>query len=45
MPTPGRSGQPVLEIRELRTYFFTDAGIVKAVDGVSLGVRQGETLA
>ena len=45
MPTPGRSGQPVLEIRDLRTYFFTDAGVVRAVDGVSLGVRQGETLA
>ena len=45
MPTPGRSGQPVLEIRDLRTFFFTDAGVVRAVDGVSLGVRQGETLA
>jgi oligopeptide/dipeptide ABC transporter ATP-binding protein len=35
----------VLRIDNLRTWFHTDAGIVKAVDGVTLSVGQGETLA
>ena len=34
----------VLEIDDLKTYFFTAAGVVKAVDGVSYSVRNGETL-
>jgi peptide/nickel transport system ATP-binding protein len=38
------ASQPLLEIRGLRTYFYTEAGIAKAVDGVDLDVRQGEVL-
>ncbi len=34
----------VLQIRHLKTYFFTRNGVVKAVDGVSFGLRQGESL-
>jgi oligopeptide/dipeptide ABC transporter ATP-binding protein len=34
----------VLEIDGLKTHFFTAAGVVKAVDGVSYSVRKGETL-
>jgi oligopeptide/dipeptide ABC transporter ATP-binding protein len=34
----------ILEVDALRTYFFTEAGIVKAVDGVSFGLAKGETL-
>jgi len=34
----------LLEIENLKTYFYTWAGVVKAVDGVSLKVREGETL-
>ncbi|MEB3846758.1 MAG: ABC transporter ATP-binding protein [Desulfurococcales archaeon] len=34
----------VLEINNLRTYFFTLRGVVRAVDGVSLKLRKGETL-
>ena len=40
---PG-AGSPVLEIDDLKTYFFTPAGTVRAVDGVSYAVRSGETL-
>jgi oligopeptide/dipeptide ABC transporter ATP-binding protein len=35
---------PLLSIENLRTYFYTDAGVARAVDGVSLEVNQGETV-
>jgi oligopeptide/dipeptide ABC transporter ATP-binding protein len=35
----------LLEVRDLKTYFFTAAGTVRAVDGVSYDVRAGETVA
>lgn len=34
----------ILNVQGLRTYFYTYAGIVKAVDNISLDVRRGETL-
>ena len=34
----------LLEIKNLKTYFFTDYGVVKAIDGVNLRVGQEETL-
>ncbi len=34
----------VLKVVDLRTYFFTRSRVVKAVDGVSFELRQGETL-
>ncbi len=37
-------GSPVLEVDDLRTHFFTQAGVIRAVDGVSYAVRAGETL-
>jgi oligopeptide/dipeptide ABC transporter ATP-binding protein len=36
--------QPLLEIRNLKTHFFTEDGVVKAVDGVDLKVYPGEVL-
>ena len=32
------------EIRGLRTYFYTESGVAKAVDGVDLDIAQGEVL-
>ena len=38
------NAKAVLEVKDLKTYFKTDDGIVKAVDGVSFTVHEGETL-
>ncbi|MEX0324452.1 MAG: ABC transporter ATP-binding protein [Puniceicoccaceae bacterium] len=35
---------PILEVKDLKTYFHTRNGIVRAVDGVSFSVSRGETL-
>jgi oligopeptide/dipeptide ABC transporter ATP-binding protein len=35
---------PLLEVKNLSTHFFTDDGLVKAVDGVSYDLNEGETL-
>jgi peptide/nickel transport system ATP-binding protein len=35
----------VLEVDGLQTYFFTRAGVLKAVDGLSFSLARGETLA
>ena len=32
----------ILEIRDLRTYFYTYAGVVKALEGVNLRVHEGD---
>ncbi len=34
----------ILEIKGLKTQFFTDSGVVRAVDGIDLYVRRGEVL-
>jgi oligopeptide/dipeptide ABC transporter ATP-binding protein len=38
------SVQPLLEVRNLKTYFFTEDGEIKAVDGVDFYVNPGEVL-
>ena len=40
----GSRGDVVLEVDDLRTYFVTRWGLVKAVDGVSFQLRRNETL-
>ena len=34
----------ILQIRQLKTYFFTRQGVVKAVDGISFNLRKEESL-
>ncbi len=41
--SPSYAGN-ILEVRGLKTYFYTDDGVVKAVDGVDFSVRSGEVL-
>ncbi|HEY8908935.1 MAG TPA: ABC transporter ATP-binding protein [Desulfosporosinus sp.] len=38
------SQELLLKVTDLRTHFYTDAGVVKAVDGVNLEIQKGETL-
>ena len=33
-----------MEVRNLKTYFYTEDGVVRAVDGLSYGLAKGETL-
>jgi peptide/nickel transport system ATP-binding protein len=40
---PAGASDVVLDIRDLKTYFFTYDGVVKALDGVTLQVRRGQT--
>lgn len=39
-----QSEKTILKIENLCTYFFTDDGVVKSVDGVNLTLKQGATL-
>ena len=38
------TAQPLIEIEDLRTHFFTDEGVVKALDGVTFSIPRGKTL-
>ena len=37
--------QELLNIENLKTYFYTDSGVVKAVDDVNISIKAGTTLA
>jgi peptide/nickel transport system ATP-binding protein len=39
-----RGDKPILDVQDLTTYFYTEEGVVKAVEGVSFQIYEGETL-
>src|SRR2546430_820999 len=42
MTAENTAEQPLLQVKGLKTYFFTEDGVVKSVDGVDFDVRRGE---
>ena len=42
--TVNTNAQPILEVKNLKTHFFTDKGVVQAVKGVSFTLEHGKTL-
>src|SRR5213596_3440038 len=40
----GAMAERLLEVKGLKTYFFTDEGVVRAVDGIDFHINRGETL-
>jgi oligopeptide/dipeptide ABC transporter ATP-binding protein len=42
--SPARDGAPLLAVRGLKTQFFTEDGVVPAVDGIDLEIAAGQTL-
>jgi len=41
---PVQPAEPLLKVRGLRTYFFTETGVARAVDGVDLDIGKGEVV-
>ena len=39
-----QSNEKLIQVKNLKTYFYTEEGIVKAVDGLSFDIYEGETL-
>jgi peptide/nickel transport system ATP-binding protein len=44
VPDSSASGEPLLRVQDLRTYFHLESAVAKAVDGVTFEIRAGETV-
>ena len=44
MTNENNTGLPLLDVKDLKTYFHTIDGTAKAVDGVSFSIRERQTL-
>lgn len=42
--SPKGMNEKLLEIQDLKTYFYTEEGVVRAVDGVSVAIPRGKSL-
>ena len=42
-PSPAMTA-PTLDVQDLKTHFYTSAGVVQAVDGITYDVAPGETV-
>ena len=43
-PPASDNDETLLDVKDVKTHFFTDEGVVKAVDGVNLSLKRGQTL-
>ena len=43
-PLNTKTSEPLLDVQNLKTFFYTDDGVVKAVDGVDFSIHPGEVL-
>jgi len=44
MATAQKERDLLIEVRDLKTYFFLDEGTVRAIDGVDFDIKRGQTL-
>jgi peptide/nickel transport system ATP-binding protein len=43
-PSPTNSDQPVLKVKGLKTYFYTEDGVVQAINGVDFAIKPGQVM-
>ena len=41
---PAAKGEPLLDVKGLKTYFYTEDGVVQAINGVDFSIRPGEVM-
>jgi len=44
MTTPSNNDRPLLEVKGLKTYFYTEDGVVQAINGVDFSIKPGQVM-